>query len=74
MYISFYIIAWILICDPRFHAVLLRQSSGKERKILEKSKKSKKYSKNNVRIVYNSLCVCVCVCVYYICVLLCLVV
>ena len=25
-----YLIAWILACDNRFHAVLLRQSSGRE--------------------------------------------
>ena len=53
-------------------------SSGRERKILEKSKKSKKYSEKIIGIVYNSLCVCVCVCVFvrvdYICVLLCTVV
>ena len=36
--------------------------------------KFKKYSQNNVRIVYNSLCECVCVCVEFTCVLLCLVV
>ena len=28
-----YLIAWMLICDQRFHAVLLRQSSSRERKI-----------------------------------------
>ena len=27
----------MLVCDHRFHTVLLRQSSGKERKILKES-------------------------------------
>ena len=55
----------MLICDHRFNAILLRQSSGRERKILEKSKKIKKCSQKNVyvEIVYNNfVCVCVCVC------------
>ena len=33
-----FLIAWTLICNKRFHAVLFRQSSGRERKIFEKSK------------------------------------
>ena len=49
----------MLISDYWFHAVLIQQSSGRERKNLEKSK-------NAVKIVYNSLCVYVCV--EYICV------
>ena len=53
----------MLINDHWFHAILLRQSSGRESKILEKSKKIEKYSQKNVKIVYNSVCVCVCVCV-----------
>ncbi len=49
MYIDFYIylIAWVFICDLGFHAALLRQSPGIERKIFEKSKNRKK-SKNTV--------------------------
>ena len=65
-HISFYIylISWKLICDCWFHAVLLRQSSNRERK-----KKIEKYCQKNVRhrIACNSLCMGVCV--HYICVL-----
>ena len=57
-----------LICDHLFHAVFIRQSSDRERKILEKSKKSKNSQKNvYVKIEYSSVCVCVCVCgLYYV--------
>ena len=65
-----YLIAGILIYSHRFHAILLRQSSGRERKILEKSKNRKIQSKNlYVEIVYNTFfCVRIfmCVCVDYI--------
>ena len=47
----------MLICAERFHAVVLRQSSGRERKIFEKYKKPK----NCVRVC---VCACVRVCVY----------
>ena len=62
----------MLICDHWFHAVLLRQSSGRERKIVKKSK-------NTVKRTFTlqlciTLFICVRVCVYvrvdYICVLL----
>ena len=61
IYISFYryLIAWMLFCDDSFPAVLLRQSSGREKKILEESKKIEKFCQKNVRLVFNSLCVCV---------------
>ena len=61
----------MLICDHRFHAVLLRKSSDRERKILEKSKKKK--LKNAVKRMLGlcttlflcvCMCVCVCVCLY----------
>ena len=54
LYISFYIylITWILICDHWFHAVFSRQSSGRKRKILEKSKKSKRYSQKTLLSIY----------------------
>ena len=62
----------MLIYNHLFHAVFIRQSSGRERKILEKSKK---YSQKNVyvRIAYNSFkcscfCVFVCACGLYACV------
>ena len=56
--ISFYIylIARMFIYDPGFHAALLRQSSGKERKIFEKSKNYFVWS-------YWRLLECICVCV-----------
>ena len=38
-----YLIVSMLICDQWFHTFPLRQSSGKERKIYEKSKKNEKY-------------------------------
>ena len=61
-----------------FHAVLLQQSSSRERKILEKSKKSKNTVKRiftfGPTLLFLCVCVCVCVCVDYICVLLCMVV
>ena len=66
----------MLICDRKFHAVLLRQSSEKERKILKKKKKKKKkkkiekYSQKNMRIVYNS-CVCVHMCRLYLRIIVC---
>ena len=67
----------MLIFDHWFHVVFIRQSSGRKRKILEKSKKSK----NKVEIMFTfelriTLCVCVYVrvCVDYICVFLCVVV
>ena len=41
-----------------------RQSSGRERKILKKSKKIEKYCQKNVRIVDNFLCVCMCAYVF----------
>ena len=54
----------MLTCDHWFHAVFKRQSSGRKRKIFEKSKKKKwkRYSQKNIyiRIAYKSLCVCVC--------------
>ena len=62
-----YFIAWMLICDHRCHAVLLRQSSGRERKLLEKSKKSKNTVKRMFTLrlcITLCVCVCVCVCVY----------
>ena len=37
----------MLLFDERFHAVLLRQSSGRERKIFEKSKNRKIQSKEH---------------------------
>ena len=57
-----YLITWKLICDYWFHVVFIRQASGRERKLLEKSKKSKRYSLNNVyvRITYKSLYVIMC--------------
>ena len=60
----------MFVSDYRFHAVLLRHSSGREIEKIEK------YSQKNIKIVYNSLCVCVCVCVCadYICILMCVVV
>ena len=71
-----YVRAGILICDHWFHAVLLRQSSSREKKILEKSKKSKNAVKRMLGLCTTHLCVCVCVwvCVDYICILLCVVV
>ena len=42
---------------------LLRQSSGRVRKIFEESKKKRKIHSDYVVIVYNSFCICVCVCV-----------
>ena len=62
----------MLICDHRFHAVLLRQSFGRRRKILEKPKNTDK--RMSALGLCITLCVSVCVCVDYICVLLCLVV
>ena len=49
-----------------------RQSSGRERKIMEKSKK-KKHSQKNVWIVCKSFCVCahICVCEWCACVCVC---
>ena len=54
----------MLICDHWFYAVFTRQPSGRERTIVEKSKKVEKYSQKNVYlgIAYNTLCVCVCLC------------
>ena len=40
----------MFICDPGFHAALLRQSSGRERKVFEISKKKKKKKKKNRKI------------------------
>ena len=69
----------VFICDGKFHTALLRQSSGRERNVFGKAKKSK----NTVRgmftlgfvwhfyvcvkfvldIVSECVCVCVCMCV-----------
>ena len=48
----------MLICDHWFNVIFTRQSSERKRKILEKSKKSKRYSQKNVyvRIAYKALC------------------
>ena len=45
-----YLIPWMFICGLGFYAALLQQSSGRERKIFEKSKKIKIYSQANVYI------------------------
>ena len=48
IYIYIYLIAWFLIYDQKFHAVLFQQLSGRERNIFEKSKKSK----NTIRLMF----------------------
>ena len=57
----------MLICDPWFHAVFIRQSSGRKRKILEKLKKFKRYRPNNfyarIYIIFYFFFFGVCVCV-----------
>ena len=55
IYISFYIylITWKLICDHRFHIVLLRQSSGREKRVIGEIEKIEKYSQKNIRYSYN---------------------
>ena len=56
----------MIISDCLFHAVLLQQSSGRERK------KSKNCQNNvYIRIAYNSFCLCIFG--HYICILLCVV-
>ena len=60
--------AWTLICNKWFHAVLLPQSSSREWKISEKSKKSKytfrwMFTLRFVWLVFF-FCVCVCVCLF----------
>ena len=57
-----YLMAWMLVCDHRFHAVLLRYASGRERKLLKKLKKSKNTVKRTLGLC-TTLCVCVRVCV-----------
>ena len=47
----------MLVCDHRFRAVLLRQSAGRERNILEIEKNRRIQSNER----YNYLCVYVCV-------------
>ena len=59
-----YLIAWMLIGNQGFHAPLLHLSSGRERKIFEKSKKTKN-SRANIYVeicMTLFLCVCVLVC------------
>ena len=51
MYI--YLIAWIFICIPGFHAALLGQSSGCEISCLRNQKKSK----NTARQMFTLTCV-----------------
>ena len=52
----------MFICDPKFHAALLRQSSGRERKIFEKLK-------NCQANIYVDICMTLYVCVYvYVCI------
>ena len=67
----------MLICDHWFYAVLLRQSSVRERKILKKSKKSKNAVK---RMFTLELCITllrvrvrvfVCVCRLYLHIVVC---
>ena len=50
-----YLRAWMLISNHRFHAVLLQQSSSREKVIGE----IEKYSQKSVyvEIVYNTFCV-----------------
>ena len=40
----------MVICDRWFHAVFMPQSSDGKRKILAKSKKSKRYNQKNVML------------------------
>ena len=57
----------MLICDRQFQAVLSRQSSGRERKILEKLKKLKNIVKRMLELcatLFVFVCACVCVCVF----------
>ena len=74
--INEYIIAWILFCNHWFHAILLRQSSGRERKILEKLKNTVKRILGLYTTFFFSFFFFFFfhVCVDYICVLLCVVV
>ena len=63
IYVYIYLIALMFKCDSRFHAVLLGQSSGRERKIFEKSNNSK----NTIKRMFTLRFVCIFfvnVCVY----------
>ena len=62
----------MIICDNWFHAVFIRQSSGRERKILVKSKNTVK--RMFTLELHTTLCESVSDCVDYIFLLLCVVV
>ena len=57
----------MLFCDNWFHAVFIRQSSGREIKILEISKKLKR----TVKIMFTlELHISLCVCGLYLCIVM----
>ena len=63
---------WKLVCDHTFHASYKRPSSGRERKILEKSEKSQNTVISTLGLsttLYK--CVCVCVCGLYLRIIVC---
>ena len=52
----------MLICSHQFHAVLLQQLSGRERKILDKLKNTVKRMLGLCTTLFVYICVCTIVC------------